>query len=258
MLHTNTTLWIASLTTFFVAGCAAPPLAPGRHERVRASEPLHYVLIVPDDPAPSGGWPLLLFLHGAGERGDDLALVDVHGPTTQLDAFPELAEAVIVAPQCAAEDWWHPDELAALVDEVCALVRVDDARLYVTGLSMGGYGTWGLLARYPHRFAAAVPICGGGDITRLWTDLGVAPGFDLDGLRAAKDVPIWAFHGDADQVIPVAESRLLVAALEEVGGDVRLTEYAGVGHDAWTRTYADARVYAWMFGKARRDADAER
>jgi len=211
---------------------------------------LHYILTVPETKqAPEAGWPLLLFLHGAGERGDDLALVAVHGPPKLVDEIPELSHCVLLSPQCPADRWWQADTLKALIDEVRADFDIDDARIYVTGLSMGGYGTWGLLAQYPDFFAAAIPICGGGDLGRLWSEN--ESGFDLDGLLQAKDVPIHAFHGEADAVVSVEESRVLVHALEEVEGDVQLTAYPGVGHDSWTQTYADPALYTWLFAQRR-------
>jgi len=242
------------LLALLCASCRTVADGPeGLEHRMEASvdgQRLSYLLCVPPDAGqPPDGWPLLLFLHGAGERGDDLAQVRVHGPPKLLDSIPELARCVFVAPQCPADSWWRTETLLALLDEVRAQTRVDPTRIYVTGLSMGGYGTWNLLARRPDLFAAAVPICGGGDIGRLIPDLG--SGFDLAGLLEAKDVPIHAFHGEADPVIPVEESRLLVRALREVGGRVELTTYPGVEHDSWTRTYARPELYAWIFAQRR-------
>ena len=200
---------------------------------------------------PSAGWPLLLFLHGAGERGDDLRLVAVHGPPKRLEQQRELASCVLVSPQCPADEWWRASTLMALLDEVRADVEVDPARLYVSGLSMGGYGTWQLLARYPELFAAAVPICGGGDPARLGHPDAPGDGFDLEGLLRARAVPLRVFHGANDLVVPPEESRRLVRALEAVDADVQLTIYPGCGHDSWSRTYADPALYAWMFAQRR-------
>lgn len=239
--------------TLLVA-CASPPAVEGRLERRVADERvaprLRYRL---DVPAPAGrpdaGWPLVLFLHGAGERGDDLARVAVHGPPKLVLEVPELGRCVLVCPLCPANAWWDARSLLAVLDEVRGLVHVDDDRVYVTGLSMGGYATWNLLAERPDLFAAAVPICGGGEIGRVWAEFGT--GFELERLLRARDVPVRAFHGDADRVVPVEESRLLVEALEAVDADVALVEYAGVGHDAWTRTYADPELWRWMFAQRR-------
>jgi len=230
-------------------------LPAGHSERVMTSsvdgKPLAYLLDVPDGEPPGSGWPLVLFLHGAGERGDDLSLVMVHGPPRLLEEIPELSRCVLVSPQCPKNSWWRPAPLLALVDEVCAGSYVDPSRLYVTGLSMGGYGSWGLLAEAPGRFAAAVPICGGGDAGRLWP--GLATGFELEDLLRARDVPVRAFHGEDDRVVPVGESRLLVEALREAGAPVEFTVYPGVGHDAWTRTYSDPTLWSWLFAQRRED-----
>ncbi len=207
---------------------------------------LQYVLDRPTGaPRPAAGWPLLLFLHGAGERGDDLARVSTHGPPKLVDEIPALGACVLVSPLCPSDSWWKPDALMALLDEVVGGHAVDASRIYVTGLSMGGYGTWSLVSRYPDRFAAAVPICGGGDPSRLWSQLPNA--FDPDGLLRARAVPIRAFHGENDAVVPPEESRRLVAQLEQVKGNALLVVYPDLGHDAWTTTYADPELYRWLF-----------
>jgi predicted peptidase len=244
---------LASLSILVIAGCRAAPIETLRFERAMADEVdgqrLSYLLQVPDAAAPAAGWPLLLFLHGAGERGDDLTRVEVHGPPKLRNEIPTLSRCVLVTPQCPAGEWWQASTLEALVDDVRGGASIDEARLYVTGLSMGGYGTFALLARAPELFAAAAPICGGGDPGRLWSDFD--SGFDLDGLLRARDVPIHVFHGEADAVVPVQESIVLARALEAVDADIQLTIYPGVGHDAWTRTYANHDLYEWLFTQRR-------
>lgn len=190
---------------------------------------------------------MLLFLHGAGERGTDLELLSVHGPLPLVGQIPELSECVIVAPQCPAGTWWETDALKDLMDEVMAAGGIDGSRLYVTGISMGGYATWGMLERNPELFAAAVPICGGGNTERVWAGMG--NGFKLENLLLAKDVPIHAFHGEDDQQIPAEESRFLIDALHGVGSEAKLTLYPGVGHNSWTRTYEKPELYRWMFAQ---------
>jgi len=130
--------------------------------------------------------------------------------------------------------------LAATVKAAEALERefsIDSKRLYITGLSMGGYGTWDALSRWPEKFAAAVPICGGGD-----------PAY----ARRMKDVPIWAFHGDEDKAVKVQRSREMIEALKAAGATPKYTEYAGVGHDSWTRTYSDPALFKWLFAQSRK------
>ena len=180
-------------------------------------------------------WPLILFLHGAGERGDDLERVKIHGPPKRIDAGEVSFPFVIVSPQCPAEGWWSDDDqierLDALLEQVVDRYRIDPERLYVTGLSMGGYGTWALAARYPRRFAAIAPICGGGD-------------------PAAADrlahLPVWVFHGARDPVVPLAASQEMVDALEAAGGTVNFTVYPEAGHDSWTKTYNEPKLYKWF------------
>lgn len=201
---------------------------------VRAS----YLLYLPPGYGndPKKRWPLVLFLHGAGERGDNLDLVESHGPlklVAQGQEFP----FIIVAPQCPTDSWWQPELLAALLDEVEDKHRVDADRIYVTGLSMGGYGTWALALTYPHRFAAIVPICGGG---HWWTTPRI------------RHLPVWVFHGTKDDIVPLKRSKEMVDALKEAGGNVKFTRYPGVGHDSWTATYANPKLYTWLLRQYRK------
>ncbi|WP_420455730.1 prolyl oligopeptidase family serine peptidase [Rubrivirga sp.] len=182
------------------------------------------------DAEPDRAWPLLLFLHGAGERGDSLALVGVHGPLKERRQGRDLP-FVIVAPQVPTGERWTVGRVAAALDAALATYRIDASRVTLTGLSMGGFGTWEAITQMPERFAAAVPICGGG------LPLGV---------EAARGVPVWAFHGAMDPVVPIASSVGMVGALRQAGGDVRFTVYPDAGHDSWTETYANPEVYEWL------------
>lgn len=198
---------------------------------------LGYLVALPDGYADDDrqSWPLMLFLHGAGERGDSLALVAVHGPP-KLVAQGERFPFILVAPQAPAGGWWDARELGALLDEVAQSYRVDPDRVMVTGLSMGGYGAWSLAETFPDRFSAVAPVCGGGTPVRIC---------------AAADVPIWAFHGALDNVVPVERSIDMVRSLRQCNGDVRLTIYPDAGHDSWTETYADPAFYDWMLAQRR-------
>ena len=210
---------------------------------------LDYLLYLPQEYGqdPLERWPLVLQLHGAGERGHDLSLVKKHGIFRRVEQgqeFPFLA----AAPQCAPDHWWddYDQALIAMLDEVAADYGVDRDRVYLTGLSMGGYGTWGLAAQHPDRFAAIAPICGGGFPFR---------GFP-DKVRVLRHVPVWAFHGAKDPVVPVRESQVMVQALEACGGQVRLTVYPDVEHDSWTRTYENPELYAWLLRQRRQGSAA--
>ena len=186
---------------------------------------------------PDARWPLLVFLHGSGERGSDISKVALHGPLKEIGKGRELP-FIIVAPQCPDGEWWRPHWVRALVEEAAVRYRVDRARIYLTGLSMGGFGTWMAIAEYPDLFAAAAPVCGGGMPYRAD--------------RFAR-VPVWAFHGERDSVVPVAESERMVAALEKAGGEVRFTRYPDADHDSWTATYANPELYSWLLTHRRDD-----
>ena len=222
---------------------AVRAMQEGRRFEAQVPVALDYLLFLPEGYGadPDKTWPLILFLHGAGERGSDLNRVKVHGPpkiVEQQKDFP----FVVVSPQCPAGQWWDPFALNALLDDVIKNHQVDVSRVYLTGLSMGGFGTWDLAARTPERFAAIVPICGGGN-----------PSVAAFRLR---DVPAWVFHGDADPVVPVRLSDEMVEALKKGGANVKYTRYPGVGHDAWTETYNNEALYEWLLSHQRKPRGA--
>lgn len=182
---------------------------------------------------------MILFLHGIGQRGDDLDLVKTHGIAKIVEGQPDFP-FITISPQCPDDTmWWdHPQTLKAIVDQVRAEYAVDEQRIYLTGLSMGGFGTWGLAMAYPDLFAAIAPICGGGIS-------------EFVGL--IRDVPVWAFHGAEDPAIPLQASQRMVDTLRAVGGNVRFTVYPGVGHDSWTQTYENPELYEWFLQHSRAD-----
>jgi predicted peptidase len=213
--------------------------AAGRLERQIVVE-LDYLLYLPGDYEQQKSWPLLLFLHGAGERGDDLELVKVHGPPKLIAAGQEFP-MIVVSPQCPERQRWQAVTLGALLDEIVETYRVDEDRIYVTGLSMGGFGTWALAAYSPDRFAAIAPICGGGET--FWT-------------KEMQDVPVWAFHGDEDEAVPVERTEQMIEALQKKGAEPRMTIYPGVEHDSWTQTYENPELYEWLLQHRRQPAAA--
>ncbi len=217
---------------------------------------LHYYLFNPTGQLKKGPRPLILFLHGAGERGDDLSKALRHRPKKHLQAVNSLQDAYILIPQCPRDSWWRPKVLMSLIDSVIKDPKtdVDLSRIYVTGLSMGGYGTWNLLAHYPTFFAAAAPICGGGDISSLGIKLNIKrpPTFKTEGLDRATNVAVWGFHGKKDTAVPYSQSVDLTERLKTAGNEgVVLTIYEDAGHDAWSRTYANPKLYEWLFVQKR-------
>jgi predicted peptidase len=198
---------------------------------------LDYLVYLPPDYDSKDAWPLVVFLHGAGERGDDLERVKVHGPPKLIEKGKDFP-AIVVSPQCAPGRWWHAQllELTALIDEIEAKYKVDKDRIYLTGLSMGGFGTWALAAYTPDRFAAIMPICGGGEMLAA---------------RALAHVPTWVFHGAKDPIVPLNRSETMVQALEKLKGNVKFTVYPDALHDSWTATYDNPEVWEWLFAQKR-------
>lgn len=206
---------------------------------------LRYLLFLPEgySEKKTNKWPLLLFLHGAGERGTNLAAVAVHGPPKVVKTRPDFP-FIVVSPQCPSGGRWQTDSVLALLDSVLAEYNVDESRVYLTGLSMGGFGTWSLAASHPERFAAVAPICGGGDVI----DLLLAPPAKA---KALKTLPVWAFHGAKDDVVKLSESERMVAAHKRLGAEAKLTVYPEAGHDSWTATYANQELYDWFLKHSR-------
>ncbi|MEE3373062.1 MAG: dienelactone hydrolase family protein [Planctomycetota bacterium] len=226
-------------------------------KRTIAGQCLHYLLHTPTGEKPKPGWPLLLFLHGYGECGTELEKVKKHGPPKLVKTNSALQGCVLVSPQCPRDSWWRVEALHGLLEEVISnRGDIDRRRLYVTGLSMGGYGIWSFISRYPSYFAAVVPICGGGDPLRLPANrppvkVGIKNEFDPIGLKRARKLPVWTFHGSQDGSVPIGETQLLVRSLKAAGADrVRFTVYPRAGHvEAWQRAYRDPKVWEWLFAQ---------
>ncbi len=204
-----------------------------------ASSGLNYLLYLPTDykKNENKNWPLILYLHGIGERGSKLSQLVKHGIPKIVEEREDLP-FITVSPQCRNDSFWFEqyNALKVTLDEVISTYSVDDGRIYLTGNSMGGYGTWGLAIAYPELFAAIAPICGGG-----------IP----EDVCVLKDVPVWAFHGEMDDRVELKEGQKMVDALEKCGGNVKFTVYDGVGHDSWTRTYEDPALYRWFLHNQR-------
>jgi predicted peptidase len=255
-------LFVAAAVAVSIATFTAmsQQLKPDPHQQVRSitrkvtrTLTIQYLLFLPKDYAakPARKWPLILFLHGAGERGRDLWLVTKHGPPKIVRDKPDFP-FIVVSPQCPEGHTWSNEVLLALLDEVLATCAIDPARVYLTGLSMGGYGTWSLGLAHPERFAAIAPICGGGDVIGI-----LLPGSDT--AQALKTLPVWAFHGAKDNVVRLAESERMVSALKQLGvREVELTVYPDAGHDSWTETYDNPKLYDWFLAHQRKPTPKKR
>jgi predicted peptidase len=200
---------------------------------------LRYLLFLPQGYEATGEkkWPLILFLHGAGESGNNLSKVKTHGPPKIVEKKRDFP-FIVVSPQ-SPRFGWNPAALNGLLDEVVASYKVDRDRVYLTGLSMGGFGTWALAAAHPERFAAIVPICGGGN--------------PADAARL-KDLPIWVFHGAKDPTVRVEQSEAMVNAIRKAGGKPKFTVFPEAGHDSWTEAYNDPELFKWLLKHRRKGA----
>jgi predicted peptidase len=225
-----------------------------------SGDTLPYQVYVPADYSDADRWPVILFLHGAGERGTDGLRQTVAGLAPAIRNDPERFPAIVVFPQAPPDSTWSgvPARAAmAALDSVMARYSIDPDRVYLTGLSMGGNGAWRLGYRHPERFAAIAPICGwvtdhpGFPTSDPVTDPAHGDSFEAlaDRLRA---MPIWIFHGEVDQAVPVSESRQAAAALEAAGSTARYTEIPGTGHNAWDPAYASHEFTDWLFAQRRR------
>lgn len=230
-------LWVASLLPLATAPLTTLADQQGKHfeKEITVTVKLNYLLFLPEGyDKDDKKWPLILFLHGSGESGKELDKVKIHGPPKIVENKSDFP-FIVVSPQSRRRGW-NPDALKALLDEIVADYRVDRDRIYLTGLSMGGYGTWNLAAVYPDYFAAIAPICGGGD---------------PDDAESLKKLPIWVFHGAKDEAVPLKRSQEMVDALKKVGADVKFTVYSEAGHDSWTETYNNLELYQWFLSHKR-------
>lgn len=220
------------VSALLASAAEATPLAPGQHPQpavVAGSYP--FQLFVPR--AVSSGkesWPLLIFLHGSGERGDDIGRVKVHGPPKVADRNPDFP-FILISPLLPAGQDWDTAKLEAILDEALETLPVDRSRVYLTGLSRGGHASWRWAAANPERFAAVAPVAGRGDPAAAC---------------ALKAKPVWAFHGDRDDVVVPEGSFAMVRAIRACGGNPRLTIYPDLGHNAWDPAYDDPALYLWL------------
>jgi predicted peptidase len=220
----------------------------------------HYQVYIPADYQTKPSWPAILFLHGAGERGDDGLLQTNVGLAPAIRQNPSRYPAIVVFPQVPRDSQWvgTPADMAvAALQQTMREFHVDPTRVYLTGLSMGGHGTWYVAYRHPELFAAVVPICGWvREFAQFRGSVPVVSGDSAQVMpmlvqRLAK-VPIWIFHGEVDQVVNVNGSREPAAALKAAGADVRYTELLGLNHNSWDAAYASEEFRNWLFAQQRR------
>lgn len=222
-----------------------------------------YQVFVPENWSSKQKWPVILFLHGAGERGSDGLLQTEVGIGSAIRRDRARFPVIVVVPQCVKDRWWSEpamEEIAlASLAAASKEFKGDAKRTYLTGLSMGGFGSWSIAARYPGKFAAVVPICGGITapehfrqqhpelVKNLYDD---EPASYSEVARKLGRTPVWIFHGGDDPVVSVEGSRKMNEAIRAAGGDVRYTEYPGVGHNSWDKAYAEPELMTWLLSKS--------
>ncbi len=217
-----------------------------------------YQVYVPADWNAKKKMPVILFLHGAGERGDDGVIQTEVGIGGAVRRHPDRAQAIIVFPQCLKNNWWSEPQMQTValtaLDLSIKEFNGDAERLYLTGISMGGYGTWAIASAHPNRFAALAPVCGGVKVPeRIAKQLNIAnpPGDDPYQTVAQKigKTSVWIFHGGADAIVPVTESQCMNEALKAAGGNVKYSEYEGVNHNSWDRAYNETEFFTWLLSQ---------
>ncbi len=252
---------MVTLAAFVVAGGLAGGAAAGGSDVLtgflfksfsQEGRELKYAVYVPRGYDPSRAWPLILFLHGSGESGTDGSRQLAQGLPRELVWNPDRWPFIVIIPQKPSQDaeWEQYElELMTILAHARREYNVDPARLVLTGLSQGGHGAWVLAARHPELWAAVVPVCGYGSgrsgaptvFTGTFTEL-------AEGIGG---IPVWAFHGEADDVVPVRETRAMIAALEAAGTHPRVTVYPGVGHGCWERAYGEPELPGWLLAQRR-------
>jgi predicted peptidase len=206
-----------------------------------------YQVYVPASLKRTGKVPVIVFLHGIGQRGEGGFVPSGGGAGMMVKSYMERMPAIVVLPQCRKGRYWDDPEMTKMVtgalDQTVKEFNGDTNRSYLIGVSMGGYGAWHMASQYPGRFAAIVPICGG-------SPLRSGDRFNQIARRVGK-TPVWVFHGEADRIVPVSESRQMVAALKAAGGNVRYSEYEGVGHNVWLNAASESELLPWLLKQRR-------
>jgi len=212
----------------------SPTIGQSKQKELKTifSAEINYLMFLPKEYSEKGvPSPMIIFLHGSGERGNNLEKVKAWGPPAIVEKNPDFP-FVVVSPQCPEDEYWNVFLLKKMIDDVLQNYNIDKSRVYLTGLSMGGYGAWELAINYPNYFAAIAPICGGGN-----------PAF----VSQLKDIPVWVFHGKKDDAVPEQQSAEMVEALKKIGANVEYTILPEGRHvDTWVYAYGEAGLFDWF------------
>jgi len=222
------------LITLLSLSVVVPSMGQSAQQKMKTTiqAEINYLMFLPKDYVKTGKpSPMIVFLHGSGERGTDLEKVKAWGPPAIVEKNPDFP-FIVISPQCPEGQWWNIFLLKGMIDDVLAKYNVDKSRVYLTGLSMGGFGSWELATTFPDYFAAVAPICGGGNPLLV---------------LKLKNTPVWVFHGKKDTSVPEQQSAIMVDALKKIGADVEYTVLPEGGHsDAWIYAYDKAGLFDWF------------
>ncbi|MBI2423583.1 MAG: dienelactone hydrolase family protein [Candidatus Hydrogenedentes bacterium] len=265
-MHRLRSMIVLACLTVLAGACSTPPAAPVASTAhapetsgflnevlVSADQAYRYVLYVPHDYTPDTAWPLVVFLHGAGERGNDGLIQTEVGIGTAIRRYQDRFPALVLFPQCPEDRFWDSvlPQVEEAMDRTKANYSIDPARIYLTGVSMGGYATWMWGAVKRDTFAALLPICAGGQLADIKLAMKVErPEIFLpfeEQVNALAALPIYAYHGEEDEVVPVTRSRETVDLVRAAGGDVKYKTLKDVGHECWDEVYGNKRAVEWLF-----------
>ena len=199
------------------------------------AKPVDYLIYLPPDYTRRSKWPLVVYLHGSGSRGRDLNIVRREGLPGLVEQGKKF-DFILLSPQCPLRVGWNPEIVVGLIEHVCSSLSVDRDRVYMTGYSMGGFGTWNVAAYDPSRFAAIAPLAGGGDVNQA---------------KRLKNVSVWAFHGAKDYAVPLEWEKAMVDAVKQEGGRAKLTVYPDGGHGICGIAYQTTQFYEWLLAQRR-------
>jgi predicted peptidase len=224
---------IIALFFLTIAPLFSQEIAGSFKNEIKTAIEVNYIIKLPENQKEK--FPLLVFLHGSGERGSDLALVKKHSPFTYQSLMK--TDVAILAPQCPENTWWNTNEIYELIQAICKQYNIDKSRIYLTGLSMGGWGTWKLATEHPELFAAVAPVCGVTD-TNIFRNIEVL-----------KNTPVHIFHGALDDIVSPNTSIDIYQKLKKVNPNCSLTIFPNDNHNSWDSTYSDPKFYEWLFAQ---------
>ena len=236
MAFKKTTYWLVTLFFLKITLSFSQERTGTFKKEIKTAIEVNYIIQLHENQKEK--FPLLIFLHGSGERGNEIELVKNHSPFTYQNLMK--TEVAILAPQCPKDTWWNSNEIYELIQSICTTYNIDKSRIYLTGLSMGGWGTWKLATEHPELFAAVAPVCG-------VTDVNI-----YKNIEVLKNTPVHIFHGALDDIVSPNMSLDVYQKLKKVNPNCSLTIFPNDNHNSWDSTYSDPKFYEWLFAQKKK------